>query len=155
LDAKKTGFLECVRIVKWANTGEIISAQSSSSDDKSATSLNICIQNICGRSYSLLRDCFSRYPANRISMLSYDEFKSNILRGNMGRKQRDLEALFIALGGKRSEPNKDGYRVCTGLADLQLLFANLPEDIVSTNSENLALRAASTNETVASRSDRH
>lgn len=151
LDPKRTGFLECKKIVRWAETGHATAPPDSSRDDKPMPSLMSCVHNICSRSYSMLRHCFIRLPPN-LMQLGFDEFKSCLLQEGLGTNRKDLEALFVALGGKYvRRSDDDGYTV-TGTADIGLLLSSLPAD--KETQEDPSQKARPSAVTITSRADR-
>lgn len=127
LDTKKTGFIEVKKIIRWGTTGSIL--EPPTNDINTMPPINVCLQKICGknpRNYALLGKCFEKIPKNSALRLGFDEFRSNLLVEGLGRNRKDVEQLFVALGGTFiSRPDGDGLTV-TGSANIEKLYPHIP-----------------------------
>ena len=154
LDPKKTGFISSKKIVRWGTTGSIL--EEPVHDEITVLPLNKCMQILCGKNpknYTLLNHCFSKLPKNSALKLGFDEFRGYLLAEGLGRNRREVEQLFVALGGRYvSRADGDGLSVA-GSANVEKLLSAVPvfDEKVP---ESLEKRAA-TSEIVASRADRH
>jgi Ca2+-binding EF-hand superfamily protein len=154
LDPKKTGFIPSKKIVRWGTTGSVLEVPVI--DETTVPPLNKCMQILCGKNpknYTLLNHCFAKLPKGSALKLGFDEFRGYLLAEGLGRNRKEVEQLFVSLGGTYvSRLDGDGVTVA-GSADVEKLLAAVPkfEEKVP---ESLEKRAASA-EIVTSRADRH
>lgn len=154
LDPKKTGFIPSKKIVRWGTTGSIL--ETPVNDETTVPPLNKCMQILCGKNpknYTLLHQCFSKLPKGSALKLGFDEFRGYLLAEGLGRNRKEVEQLFVSLGGVYvSRLDGDGVTVA-GSADIEKLMRAVPMSDEPVP-ESLEKRAA-TAEIITSRADRH
>lgn len=153
LDTKKTGFIESKKIHRWGTTGSIL--EPAVNDSSTIMPLRHCMQKLCGknpRNYVLLKHCFSKIPRGSALCVGFDEFRGYLLAEGLGRNRKDVEEMFVSLGGRYvSRPDGNGLTVA-GSADIEKLLSEIPV-IEDKTPESLEKRPVTT-EVLASRADR-
>jgi Ca2+-binding EF-hand superfamily protein len=106
LDPEETGLLDTTKMRRWVNEGRTDTPPPSAKPFV-APDLRQAIARICGKNTDLLAASFSHLVTGNGLQITYDEFRRCLLAKDLGRNQKDVQNLFLAVGGNRGKANID------------------------------------------------
>jgi len=145
-DKYNTGVVDSDRIIYWIKSGQLVDKVNEDRNYNSSTnqsqSLAECIIKVAGRTTKHIDRCFNHIPIGQNIKISFDEFRSCLLAGGMGKNVDDVQALFNAIGSGSNAIDID---------ILRRAFAPMPYDLV----DEVSAKREISSTIRSSRADRH